>query len=550
METEAAPRRTRRADTETNPEAQEIKEIMISKLDGAYKGDEMTEQVARILGMPDCKFWSVVDRYNNLALVHYSQNADMSKYGNLRGIVVDVEVGAVVSHSFGHTPVAVADHLIVENNTISVKDEDGIDHVFPAASSNVRICFEGVLMYAIWHKGEMVCFTHRKFMRENSQSRWGNSKPFYELFRESGNLKPEQMFDVSKPYSSSCYIFLIADQSLIVASRQSVVAPYLVLLSRLEMDCKRAPEEIGAVVPFTPTTTMMEDSPPVVTQSAIHIPRNLTDEEANLFLSEGYYSASPSGDDPRMGTGEAVILCRYQDGIVVDIVKVHSPAYDWRWRMRGNNSNIMHQFHLLLNTVYPDQWSEHSESDYRKKFIIFPLYSEESIKQLYEENGVILRIPNAGGDLKQYDNRDARIHLLWLNFVLSLPAHLQGEALGLQSKFKEQRVAVIDWLSAIEGKFQDIEETEYSVRVKTLITVSRRLSRERIERGENFSRAGVYMKMPVLIKSTLRNLINKENGPSLYALVRDMRREEKQRVEAERVKAEEAAAMVEDATIA
>lgn len=492
--------------------------IMPLLLDMAYKGDEVTSHVARILDLPDVHGWEVVDSKDNLALVHYTDDADMAAYGHLRGILVDLEVEAIIADSFGYTPTAVASQLeIGENGRISIVDEDGTNHSFNPEEAIIKRVFEGVVIRAIWHKSQFYRITHRKI--NPVRSHWGTPKSFLALYDEANGPTAEQLFDTSKPYSSTCYDFLVSAEPLVVGTRQKITHPYIICLAQRTMDVKRPLDEVAPGRALFTTTDVISGS---VTEPMIHDPKRLTIEEANHHLKFGYYNEFLV-EDERQLTGEAVIVYRMTNGIVSDIVKVHSPAYEWRVNMRGNNPNITHQFYCLLNSVYNDIKTVEDWEAFKKRLIVLPLYDEMALKELYAQNKAILMIPLGEVAKEDYTSRDSRIHLLWMNYVLSLPPSAQGDALNILAKFKKDRNEVIEWLQTLEAKTPNIEAAEVPERVKGLISSCRRLARQRIANGDNYSANGTFMRLPLLIKSTLRNLVNKENGPSLFGLIREMR---------------------------
>jgi len=190
-------------------------------------------------------------------------------------------------------------------------------------------------------------------------------------------------------------------------------------------------------------------------------------------------------------------------------------------KMRGSNPNMVNQFYCLLNTVYGDLDTQEKWAAFEERFIILPLYDAQSLKDMYAQSKAILMIPPGQIEPEDYDTRDNRIHLLWMNYVLSLPLHAQEEALNILAQFKIDRAAVTTWLQQLEATTRNIEAANVSERVKGLISSARRLAHQRISDGNNYSQAGSFMKLPIVIKSTLRNLINKENGPSLYSRVRE-----------------------------
>lgn len=493
--------------------------------DGSYKGDELSQKVASVLNLPDKRGWSVLDSKENLALVHYEENADMTKLGHLRGVVVDTEVNAVVAESFGYTPTAVSSHLTVVDGAIRVTDKDGELHVFDYATSVIKRVFEGVVIRVLWHKGKMIRITHRRINSE--RSRWGSAKTFISMYEEAGGPTDEELFDTTKPFSSTVYDFLVVAPELLVGTRQRVTTPYLVFLAEREMDLKRPADEVAKGKGEFVVTDVITGA---VNQRLIYSPKKLDLAEANQHLKFGYYNTFNVSDERQL-TGEAVIIYNIVDGVVRDIVKIHSPSYEWRVNMRGNNPNIRNQFYCLLNAVYSDINTDDAWKALSSRFVLLPLYDEKSIKERYEQSEAILTIPQGDVSRDMFKSRDARIHLLWLNFMLSLPSNQQKSALNLLAQFKSERDEVISWLQNLEKKVSNVDKLDISPRAKNIINCARSLARKRIADGANYSANGYCMKLPVLIKNTIRNLMNKESGTSLYSLVRELKQNEKEAVE-------------------
>ena len=491
--------------------------------DSSYKGDELNRRVAEILNLPNTQGWSITDVEDNLALVHYNDDADMDLYSHLRGILVDTEKGAIVATSFGHTPIAVTPQLSENNGIISIKDSLGFVHNFNTSNTEIKRVFEGVVIRVIWHNGKSKHLTHRRIKTERSH--WGSSPTFLSMYNDAGGPTDEQLFDTSKQYSSTCYVFLVSHPSLLVGTRQKITKPYIVYLTRYEMDLKRPDNEIARGNAQFTTNTEIGGS---INESFIHEPKCLSLQEANSHLKYGYYNGFET-EDERQLTGEAVILYKIDNGSIVDIVKVHSPAYEWRVNLRGNDPNIIHRFYTLLNNIYQDLNDDKQWNKFNETLITLPLYDTQSIKDLYNLNQSILTIPSGEVSRDTYSSRDSRIHLLWMNYVLSLPSNIQANALDILSKFRKDRNDLIAWLQSLDVKFKgvDIEKENLPPRVKGLISSSRNLSRERMKDGSNYSARGTYMKFSPLVKNTLRNLVCKEKGPSLYGLIRDMRDSQK-----------------------
>lgn len=482
------------------------------------------QTVASILNVECCEDWAIVDRHENLVLVHYEDDANMTKFGNIRGILVDIDKRTIVAKSFGYTPKVSSSDLSFKNGELSLVDEHGTNHKFPQDDVVIKRVFEGVTIRVIYYNNVCYKITHKRI--NAVRSRWGSSETFLSMYDKANGPTVEQLFDTTKSYSSTCYYFLIVDPSLLVATRQKVLSPYIVFLDKREMD-EEYLTKYDSITPGISTFSTNSNITGAVTESFIHSPKSLSIDEANAHLKYGYYNKF-STDDERQLTGEAVIVYSIKDNVVKDIVKVHSISYDWRFTLRGNNPNINNQFYNLLNKVYPAIDNDDAWNSLTSSLIILPLYDEESIKQLYHSTGGILTIPTSPYDKDDYMSRDARIHLLWLNFLVSLPMNIQSTALDLLSNFINDKNAVISWLQQLESSHKKFDTLDIPDRAKALLLSVRDLAKIRIKSGKNYSSKGSYMKTNVVIKTTIRNLINKENGTSLYGLVRHLKRMNKE----------------------
>lgn len=488
------------------------------KLDASYKGTASAPIVCEVLGLEDVHGWSIVDEREHLALVHYDEeNADMAKYGDIHGTLIDTQAKCVVASSFGYTPTAVADELKVENGSISVLDLEGENHIFPVAEATIKRIFEGVVVRAIWHQSKLLITTHKRI--DPSRSRWGGSQSFLAMYQEAGGPTAEQMFDTSKPYSSDCYVFFVVHPKLLVGTRQSVQSPYMVHLSTNRMELTYPADQIAPGRATFPTSTEIDG---LITEPFIHSPLPLTVEEANRHLRFGYFNQF-NVTDPRLLTGDAVIMYRTENGVITDIVRVNSTSYEWRTNMRGNNPNVTNQYYSLLNWAYDDVGTDAAWNKFVAKCIPFPIYAEDDIKSIYATNQCILTIPEGAIVRNNYRSRDNRLYVLWMNFVVSLPPSLQEEGLKIWKNFQADRVQLVAWLCKLEGAHKDIDHTDYLERVKGIIGSSRRLARDQVDKKTNYAANGSIIRLPLLIRRTIRNLVAKENGPSLYALVRAMK---------------------------
>lgn len=495
-------------------------------LDMHYKGDEITQIVSKAIGMEYSPNWSVVDEdaENKLALPHYSKTANTNIYGHIRGVIVDTELGIVLAESFGYTPTVIIRNPKLFGETFTVKDIDGVDHTFHLATAVMKRAFEGVVLRVFWHKGQLFIVTHKRI--DSARSRWGSSKYFVTLYKEAGGPTAEQLFDTSKPFSDTCYDFLVVDSALLVGSRQRVTKPYLVLLAERKYDSQRPAEQMApARGDFTATTTINGS----IDESFIHKPETLSAEEACNFLQYGYYDPFTT-EDPRMGTGEELIVYEQDaDGNIVDIVKIRGLDADFRIKMRGDNPNIKNQFYSKLDLCYPDLNSRDAWVAFQNNFITFPLYSVKAVQQLFNDTSAIATLPVIKATPADYPTRDDRIHLLFLNFLITLPATSQQGAIDMYVEYLRDRDDVIKWLASLEkehaGKHKNqLEQLELHKRIVSIILAVRDLTEKDIDTGRNYSRKGAVIHRDMLVKDKVRNLILKERGVSLYSLVREMKR--------------------------
>lgn len=505
-----------------------IEKILPFEFDYAYKGDEATKRAAEIIDMKDLTGWSIIDTHENLALLHYNPKANMTKFGHIRGILVDLENGDIIANSFGYTPTTISNEIVpTDDNTIDVVDTDGVNHVFPLLDENVHIkqVFEGVVIRVIWYGGKMYRITHKKI--NPVRSRWGTSKRFITAYEEAKGPTADQLFDTTKPYSSTCYHFLVVDNSLLVGTRQKMSVPYVVYIEKQKMTLQRPDNDIAEGVPTFP---LFEKISGTVTKPGIYKPRELSINSANRFLKFGYYIEPVQSDelqelDDRQSTGESVIIYRKVDEIITDVIKVNSKSYEWRSNLRGGKPNIKYQFFSRSTMVHAELKDDQTWEKLKSELILFPLYSVDELKSLHNEIGVLMiPIQKDHKPTKElYNSRISRLHLFWINYVLSLPINHQKEALNLLDDLHTDRNNLVPWLCTLEMNVKDINENDYNKYIVRIITYARKEAKTRVKNGTNISAKGEIVKEKKLISNLIFKLINKEKGESLYSMIREMK---------------------------
>ena len=107
-------------------------------------------------------------------------------------------------------------------------------------------------------------------------------------------------------------------------------------------------------------------------------------------------------------------------------------------------------FVVFLDTVLPNIANDEQWNMLKTRLIILPLYNNESLKQSFEQNRAIFTLPSSECERSLYTKREARIHLLWQNYVLALPPSLQERALDLLTSFDNTKNEITLWLQSLK----------------------------------------------------------------------------------------------------
>lgn len=476
--------------------------------------EEVTKQIAEILGIEVNNQWKIVDFQDGLAMVHYNDGANMDLYGKLRGVLIDLETSKVIADSFGYTPIAVQSELEVKDNKLTIVDGDNHSHVFSMDNVFIKRSFEGVVIRTLWYNNKFYRMTHKKINAE--KSKWGSSKFFTSIYEEAGGPTVEQLFDTSKPYSSTVYDFIVVDSELMIGSKQQVNKPYIVLTSSTNFDIGKPDHQVASGIHNFQTSSEVSE---IMNKTFIHKPVNLSIDEANYHLKFGFYCQHKFYEE-LLATGEAVIVYSIKDGVVEDLVKVHSKPYEWRLNLRGNEPNCKYRFYSLLDSAYCNSYEELNQ-EFMKKYIIFPFVDVNFLKKIYNEQNVITNLNTKFREdlqLVSYE-RNMKIFMIWLNFLISLPPYQQEAALDYFDEFLVERDLLIQWITDIELKVITVDFEEIPDKAKRRIINIMKEARTKVSRLRCDEE-----KKKEFIKASITNFLCKERGNSLYGLVRAMKK--------------------------
>lgn len=484
------------------------------------------EKIASILQLPDTIGWTVTDFISDkhLYCVHYDRFSNMLEYGQVRGVIVDVENSVVVCKSYGYTPNTELDEITFEEDKIKLVDVSDNEYLLDVNKVKFRIGFESTVMRVWKHDGEIYTSTHRRINPD--KSRWGNSVPFKKMYEELGG-PTEELFG-KEPYSPWCHIFLMVHPDILIASKVPVGKGFLVYLGALKtwnardtaFEFLKGFDEKKLATPGKPKkyVTKMPTNP---TENVVYWPNDVSLVEANRQLKWGFYEEFKMFDK-RLETGEFVILTEMDDdNNVVRTFRVSSSSYAWRADMRDNNPNMYHRWFQLADGQFIDTNGEFGLNQFKDKYPVLTQYKLKQIKEFATKNLVTWPQLDETTTLDNkdvcamLDKREKRLHNIWECYLVASPLCKQGEVIAMYDQYFDDRYKVIRWLQEVQNTtvLLDNVSSEYSDRVKNIIEETRKYAVILNERGNSKNQ-----NMKQLVNKNIYNLIMKEGGYSLYRL--------------------------------
>lgn len=509
-------------------------EIKLSIFDWGYKGDEFQAAICKILDVPDARLFEIKDVKGDLLLINISESAtsaELKKYGYIHGLVLDMRSRQSVLGSFGHTPVAVADEILVgEDNMLHLTDVTKFKHdLVNDENLSITPVYEGVVVRIIWYGGRAYYMTHKKI--DCSKSKWGDSATFLELYEKSGGPAPELLFDTSKQYSRRAYSFMIVDPTLRVGSMLKNTQPCCVFLG---MTMLHVDFPVGVDVDELQEKNFESFSVPIqeLTEPKVINAQSMTIEEANRFLKYGFYNMNDVQIDKRLMPGEAVLIrYSYPDPSTPDFcMRVQSTGFQHRVDMRGDDVNIVHRFYELVELVRPAITSQDRWDTICNRLVPLNLFDYVSTRALIEASP---NLPVILSNVKEptpadYPNVDDRIYLLYLNMLVATPITSRHLILPLIDNYHINRQRVIQWIQHLSKNPNAIaQDKTIPVRCLQLINEAYKQADRKIKDGKNFDSNNSKLSKIDLVNLTLISLINVERGPSLYSLIAAHRKHEK-----------------------
>jgi hypothetical protein len=503
---------------------------------------DIKNTIAQVLNLDNSNNWKVTDSdsENSLYMINHVSDADPNMYGNIRGVVVDMESEKMVCQAFPYTHTVVTPSVYPqEDGNYHFMDEGGVEHVLSVERTVFKYGFEGTFIHIFKHKGKVYRCTRKRL--NITKSRWGNSSFFEDIYWELGGPKDDDLFDPEKENSPFCHSFIMVHPDLLLATKRNVGKGFLVY--------------VGAKVMGEPKDETFEKTPRQIRtqtynfealEELVPVHLNLLPlEEVNHQLTFGnFISSETDWIDPRLLPGEFVIAEEYFPDGSVHFLRLESPGYQWRKNMRDNDPNLRHRFYQLLNGAYLDYRSQEGREKYLEMFPLLTQYNQDSLLENIQKFPMVMwpQNPEVPITNEMMRTRESRLYNIWQCFLLSVPNHRQEEVIFFLVELMNKRKELIGWFYDLEQEYETLktvekkskskevkeevgeDEVRFSRRVVNIVTTARRLARQKQQRGQDTDRRGKKQSYRQLTRGIMRNFLHKEEGTSLYRLVREMDR--------------------------
>lgn len=455
--------------------------------------------------------WDVYDEdpEHHLVLVHTHPDADLVKYGWIKGLILDTRTWDVVCQSYGNSTTV---SLSMTRDLAPVQTLVHTPKAPPTKADVFRLTtldgqrlelhsnrlhwvdgFDGTLVRVWKHDGHVYVSSHKRI--HTDRATWGGSPPFKELYLALGGPTDALFGDAVS--SRVVYTFLLVHPALQIGSHVPMGEPFLLYLGEHFMAGSEAE---------------VERPPPAVLDS-LRRPQYLTLEEVNQRLKYGYYPPEKSPhltQDPRTSHGEFVMCFEFTDATKTRIarcLKIQSDAYSWRVSMRDNDANLEHLVFTVAGIKRRDFRRRADFHEFANRYPFIDLPTPEELPYL-----VPRLVPSQDVGTRQ---RQVAIGCL----VYATHPARQADVLRYFTTYLIALNQVLSWILRLDGASPEqlaaIENAgpsgKYVVgRIKNILQVSHgradKLDTPEAQRKE--------------LESSVRYLVEHEYGESLYKIYR------------------------------
>ncbi len=307
-----------------------------------------------------------------LYILHHSKTADSTYYGEVRGMVVDLNLERVVRRTFGKEPQTGMD-VIPEEGSFDIIGDDGVRYLVDESSDIVR-GIDGLLLSVMYNNGSVLIGSHKFVEIRGTKSRSGGVT-YETMLSEMGGINTEELFDTTKLYSPYVHYFMLAHGALQVASKttENLLGLWYLGARRMwgkpiEADLPERSKglELSAYQQRPDISSMNIDVEHRAPEALIFPGKErlsgqyfkqtpLSRKLANLFLKSGDYDLEDAPYYPTLSPGEYVMIYMYEsDGRVRKTIRINSSSYLRRRNLfdaAGTWDNMEHTFYTLLDVA-------------------------------------------------------------------------------------------------------------------------------------------------------------------------------------------------------
>lgn len=310
--------------------------------------DEVRRRLAALLNFnyKEQQIHITRDIVNNLAMVSYNpiqytdymslpnQAQPPNRYKNLRGVIVALgktpSEDTVLVNDYQYTPLVVEGELFAFGSYLNVNSIAGKQLTFNLLDTRMYPAYEGTVVRIFKYNGTVYFSTNSRF--DATQSRFnGVGETYLNIYLQLGGTPLDELF-TNKVNSDAVHVINMvspSNQNVSFANKYGLYEQKTMPLGPFK----------GAVtkLPFTLK------------------PEALDFSQANKYLITGSVSESETAHM----RGEALLLVDDSNPSDVKTAKILSVDYQWRLRIRGNNSSLLHRYLQLLETrlMEPDVYS-------------------------------------------------------------------------------------------------------------------------------------------------------------------------------------------------
>lgn len=489
--------------------------------------EEIKSVISNIIGVPVSEAWDILDSKPEvgLYLIHYKDGVNMSTYGHIRGIIIDIEQKIIVCDAYRYTPIVRSDHLEFDDKgEIVFYDTVGKRYVTHKDKMRIVPGFEVVTIRAFLHRGIVYFPSYRKIDVWSSDSRWGKSIPFSQMAKDlkipdGGTLFP----DKSKMYSNYTHIFMLVHQGILNVTKADIGNGYIVYAGTKSnpAEFKVAPEIIDTTPVKLETTNDVE----VAKRDLVLLkPDDFNINQANQFLKHGYYSPQLNQKDTRLNCGEFVIVYLDVNNLFSQVIRVESNSYRWRTLITDDHPNLRYRYYCLLNLM---KTNLNDPASYKNFSEILPRMSRYSFESIIERVNVS-PIPfwvNKGNPFHPHTmTPDDFMYNIWAALMMAVPLHKQKEVAKLYDEYMSNKKHLVVLLEEIY-KIVFLSKKQIEVknpRVTQLLQLAhnKAISSMNLKANQEIN-TSILEDFLSCIRYNLQYLVNGEEGSSLYRVYKE-----------------------------